>query len=398
MAGPHVETTAYPAADLDRRFHAFLIDRLLAWGVYAAAGWVAWAAWFRNDSILPGVLLVLGVVLVVGLASAAVVGVTGTSPGRAATGLRVVQVGTGTPIGVGPALLRALIVGAATLPTFGLGVATLAQTAALDPTRQRRGWHDRLARSIVVDVRPAPADTETVGEAPRPIVNLTAMRLVPARPADLQPPAPAPKAPPAAAVAAAQSGPAAPAEGRRRRGRRAAVAPSDPQGPPPGPPPGWLPPGPPPQAAPPVTPPPVTPPPSTPAYDPDRTVVRGPGGDPPPAPPQPVARWRVRFDTGETFLVEGLGLIGRRPEPRAGEPVRHLVALPSKDLSLSKTHAQFQVAPDGVLVVMDRGSTNGSTLVRSGVARSLPVGRPTTLVTGDEVKFGDRSMQVFREG
>ncbi len=68
--------------------------------------------------------------------------------------------------------------------------------------------------------------------------------------------------------------------------------------------------------------------------------------------------------------------------------------LPSEDMSVSKTHAQFQVAADGVLVVMDRGSTNGSMLVRSGVARELPPGRPTTLLTGDVVRFGDRSMTV----
>ena len=88
-----------------------------------------------------------------------------------------------------------------------------------------------------------------------------------------------------------------------------------------------------------------------------------------------VVGWRVTFDTGETFLVEGLALVGRRPEGRPGEPVRHLVPLPSEDMSVSKTHAQFQVAADGVLVVMDRGSTNGSMLVRSGVARELPAGQ-----------------------
>ena len=65
------------------------------------------------------------------------------------------------------------------------------------------------------------------------------------------------------------------------------------------------------------------------------------------AAPAGPARWRVTFDNGETFVVEGLALVGRRPEPRPGEPVRHLVPLPSGDMSLSKTHAQFQVAPDG---------------------------------------------------
>ena len=65
--------------------------------------------------------------------------------------------------------------------------------------------------------------------------------------------------------------------------------------------------------------------------------------------------------------------------------------LPSEDMSVSKTHAQFQVAPDGVLVVMDRGSTNGSMLVRQGVVpRAARRASPTTLLPGDLVRFGDR--------
>ena len=66
-------------------------------------------------------------------------------------------------------------------------------------------------------------------------------------------------------------------------------------------------------------------------------------------------------------------------------------------MSLSKTHAQFQVAPDGVLVVMDRGSTNGSVLIRKGVPKDLQAGKPATLLPGDEVAFGDRRMTVARE-
>ena len=110
-----------------------------------------------------------------------------------------------------------------------------------------------------------------------------------------------------------------------------------------------------------------------------------------------MARWRVTFDTGEELEVDGLVLVGRRPEPRSGEPVRTLVALPSDDMSLSKTHAQFQVVPDGALVVMDRGSTNGSVLVRGGLYKRLEGGRPATLKHGDRVRFGDREMTVARE-
>ena len=93
-------------------------------------------------------------------------------------------------------------------------------------------------------------------------------------------------------------------------------------------------------------------------------------------------RWQVTFDTGEQFEVRGLTLVGRRPEPRPGEPVKRLVTLPSDDMSLSKTHAQFQVVPDGALVVMDRGSTNGSILIRAGVTKRLVGGKPATMRDG----------------
>ncbi len=130
-----------------------------------------------------------------------------------------------------------------------------------------------------------------------------------------------------------------------------------------------------------------------PAVDPaaaGRTVVRGSAST-------SGLRWRVAFDTGDSFVVEGLGIVGRRPEARQGEPVRHVVPLPSADMSVSKTHAQFHLAPDGVLVVMDRGSTNGSVLTRQGVSRDLAAGKPATLLDGDRVRFGDREMTVTRE-
>ena len=93
----------------------------------------------------------------------------------------MVHHGTGTPIGFGPALLRSLVLGVAGLPTFGIGLATLAWTAVEDRGRQRRGWHDHLTNTVVVDVRPVVEVADTaVDEGPRHIVNLTAMRLVPA--------------------------------------------------------------------------------------------------------------------------------------------------------------------------------------------------------------------------
>jgi uncharacterized RDD family membrane protein YckC len=373
---------SYPAAELDRRFYAFAIDRLLAWTVYAGAGYAAYRFLIEPGDTWAGIAVIAGVVLVVGLAFAIVLGVAGVSPGKALVGLRVVRHEDGRPIGVPAAVLRTIVLGVAALPTFGLGVATLAWTAVMDPSGRRRGAHDRMTGAVVVDVRPQPQQEEEVDERPRQIVNLTAMRLMPSPqeqpvepPASVPAPAPAPEPAPQPAPA-----PVAPVTGRH--------------------------------AAPPVAPAPAAAPAPAPAAP---APSARPVPDYPPPPPsavpgQPIATqrrvdatappaiWRVSFDTGETFVVEGLALVGRRPEARGGEPVRHLVPLRSTDMSLSKTHAQFQVVPDGALVVMDRGSTNGSVVIRRGVSKPLTAGRPATLLDGDTVRFGDRSMSVSREG
>src|SRR5262249_33535851 len=202
--------------------------------------------------------------------------------------------------------------------------------------------HDHLVSSIVVDTRPVPVVVEAEDAGPRHVVNLTAMRLLPAR----RTPGPDPASVPARAPS---------------RPRHAApVAPDALAG---------------------------------------RTTVRG-AADAGPEPTVPVAlpasTWGLAFDTGERVVVDTLVLVGRRPEPRAGEQGARLVALPSADMSVSKTHAQVVVATDGALVVTDRGSTNGSTLVRKGMPRPLTAGRPTTLLDGDVVSLGDRTMTVVR--
>jgi hypothetical protein len=280
-----------------------------------------------------------------------------------AFGLRGVHLGSGLPVGVGRSLLRSVVLALASVPTFALGLATLAWTAVEDRGRQRRGWHDHLAHSVVVDVRPVDPYVEEVDEGPRHVVNLTAMRLIPAPPVE-------PAAPPRR-VNPEQST------------RRTPIPPQAQQ--PPAPQQTQQPPAQRPASIPSLQP-------SRPPADDGRTAVRSVPGGPPTGP-----RWRVIFDNGETFVVEGLALVGRRPEPRSGEQVQNLVPLTSADMSVSKTHAQFGPASDGVLVVMDRGSTNGSVLIRQGVSRPLTAGKPATLVDGDTVSFGDRQMAVRRE-
>lgn len=401
-----------------------------------------------------------------------VTGSVGVTPGKALTGLRVVHEGTGTPIGVPAGLLRSLVLGVGTVPTFGLGLATVAWTVVADPRRERRGWHDQIASSVVVDIRPEPAPAPAGEERPRHVVNLTAMRLIPAEPT-LPPrtqaqgqaqgpagdvtirsatgplrPAPGPSvllAPASAPPGTARREPLRPAStpggvpgvggaassspqsasvpgapdravdavdaahgaagssvhravgdashgashgaedrGGHRVGPGEAVAP--PLGGASNEPSESLAPAPavhsPPAGA------------STP-HEGGRTVARTTRRAPATPGPHPV--WRVVFDSGETFVVGGLTLIGRRPEARSGEVADRLVALPSPEMSVSKTHAQVTVASDGVLVLLDRGSTNGTVLHRKGIVKPVSPGKATTLLEDDRVRFGDREMTVIRE-
>lgn len=318
---PAAAGTHLSPADLERRYYAHVVDRGLAWASYAAVAGLA--GWLLDGPV--AVLLVgLGWVLLVQVGLAVLLGLRALSPGKALLGLRAVSERTGDPVGLGPALLRALVVGLAGPPTLLLGAAMLAWTSAADRGRRRRGWHDHLAGTLVVDLRPAPERVEADEVRPRGIVNLTAMRLVPppARPASTPPTARPP--------------------GARRR-----AVPTD------------------------------TP-----------TASSSPA----------TTGWVVELDSGDRISIEGLALLGRAPVAHAGDRVRHLVPLRSQDMSVSKTHAQLEVAPDGALVVMDRGSTNGSVVVRAGVARELAAGRPVTLLDGDVVRLGDRALRVGRAG
>jgi uncharacterized RDD family membrane protein YckC len=334
-------------ADVDRRFYAFAMDRLIAWGIDLAVALVVQHYLLARGHVLLGIGAIVATVLLVGLVFAVMLGVTASTPGTSFLGLRVVRATTGEPLGVGPALLRTAVLGLAAVP-FGFGLAALAWTAVADTSRLRRGWHDHLVSSIVLDVRPLPVARESDDSGPRHVVNLTAMRLVPAR---RTPPAPDPAQVPARAPS---------------RPRHAA---------------------------------------SEPALEPsERTTVRDlslaqDAGVPATAETTatPVS-WGLAFDTGERVVVDTLVLVGRHPEARAGEQGARLVTLPSADMSVSKTHAQVVVAPDGALVVTDRGSTNGSVLRRQGVAKPLTAGRPATLLDGDVVSVGDRTMTVVRLG
>ena len=340
--GPAVlPAAAVRPADLERRLHAYALDRVAGWGLPLglAAALVAGEAATWLVLLAP---LLLGVALVV--LGAALLSSRGATPGMALLGLRVeTQSGALT---LPDAVRRQAVLALAGPPTFGLGLATLAWTAAADASR-RRGWHDELVGTVVVDARPVP-EVEAAAERPQPIVNLTAMRLVPPEPASTPPDASVtPATVTGEPVPTPTPEPRTPAPGRRRAAAPAATRAPEPVEP--------------------------------------RRAAR------------PETRWRATADTGETVLVRGLTLFGRGPQPREGESVADLVALESADMSVSKTHAQLQLSDDGSLVVMDRGSTNGSVLIRQAVPRHLSPGRPVTLLDGDVLRLGDRVLEISSE-
>ena len=292
------EAPTFPAASLDRRFYAFAIDRLIAWPLIAAAAFAAYWFFFSEDRI--------GARhradrrrrrRALGRDARSLLGLMGISPGKALLGLRVVHLGSGTPIGMGPALLRTLIVGASALPTFGLGLATLAWTAVMDPGHQRRGWHDN------VDQLDRRRRTPGAGRGGRGRPRAAARR---------QPDRDA--AGPGAAARAGRRSRAAPRDRPRPRrpypsnSHRITAPERRPEQPAPQPPapnggrPGVLAP----------TPRPTTPPDEAPA---ERTRPRAQDA----GSAALAGHLRRRF---ETFVVEGLALVGRRPEPRPGEPVQ----------------------------------------------------------------------------
>jgi uncharacterized RDD family membrane protein YckC len=114
----------------------------------------------------------------------------------------------------------------------------------------------------------------------------------------------------------------------------------------------------------------------------------------PPTPPAQPAPSTIVFDTGIRFEVSRDGLIGRNPEPRAGESGLELLSVPDDTLSVSKTHAAFGIDAQGFWV-SDRDSRNG-VAIRSvdGESTIVSAGERSYVRAGDTVFIGQRSFVV----
>ena len=223
-SGTEELTTEHLVGGADRRFYAFVLDRLLAWGLYAAAR--------RTPRTPPDRA---GPALgrrrrhrrhgAAGLAAhrAARRALRGSRRARRCVGLRVLSAEDARPIGVGRA--RCCAPSSSAWPRCR-------PSASARPRWPGPRWWTRPAGaaagttcgagSVVVDVRPVPVVEEPEDEAPRQVVNLTAMRLVPASPT---PPRRIPTRGQAAArtAARAEPRPAGPADGHAAAGARLAA-------------------------------------------------------------------------------------------------------------------------------------------------------------------------------
>jgi hypothetical protein len=120
------------------------------------------------------------------------------------------------------------------------------------------------------------------------------------------------------------------------------------------------------------------------------------------APTAPPARsvlegWVAELDDGREIRIEGLVLLGRNPQPDAGEEDAQLIKLADESRTVSKTHLALGVDDAGLFVV-DRGSTNGSTVTTPRrTATRCPAHTAVSVVEGSIVSIGDHWLRIRRD-
>lgn len=318
------------------------------------------------------------------------------TPGMRLMKIQVVGLRDGRPIGWGRFAVRELVLLALTVTVVGL----LVMLYLLVRQPRHQGWPDLLAETVVIKERPlAPPQARAQADRPAPPAVSNAAR-----------PAPAPAASSATKAALAPLTPpgAQPAPSRQpvssRQPAPARPSPQSPTSPP----------------EPAARPTPLTPP--VPSAQPVRSpqpvsAQSAPAGSSAvaaaqpkvgprpvvtiasPQEPEPAARpttaaSRVVLDDGRTLEVTGLVLLGRNPQPRAGEESAELVKVADETRTVSKTHLALGVDARGIYVV-DRGSTNGSTVTdTSGVSRLCMAGEVVRVADGNIVSFGEHWLRV----
>ncbi|WP_308036440.1 RDD family protein [Arthrobacter sp. zg-Y1110] len=303
---------------------------------------------------------------------------SGKTPGNLALGIRTTG-GNGLAPGLVPVLLRNALLGLSGVVVVGPVV--LLVSNLWDKNHQRQGWHDKVAGTLVVDVRAgrdplltggirtagsaAPEQSAGPSSTPTAVPAAGPVTAVPGFPASAVPQT---ASSPFQTVPAATAGaPAAPAPVSPRRAAAAALTA------------GALP-----------APVPAPAPADVPQHPDDELEMT-----------RVAARHRstgvlVQFDDGAAVVVTGTALLGRNPATKPQETVGQLLDFADMGRSVSKTHLHLQADPNGVWVT-DRNSTNGSAVVTAqGLREELEPLRPVLAPVGSTVFFGDRSFTVSR--
>ena len=346
-------------APLGRRLVAQLVDAV----VPAVLGLVAYAVGDDGPGVsaasVIAVLLIIAWCLLVWWMFAT----RAAGPGMRLMKLQLVGFTNGRPIGWGRFLVRSLVLALLTATVVGL----LVMLVFLLRHPRHQGWHDLAANSVVIVERPlaprsrpaaAASSAGTPGKEPAPSKVAAGAGAAGGPGRD-----PLPTSVPASALPMAPSG------------AEVGLAP--------------LAPG---QVAAGRVPPPVAGATAVPAESPEETTQPGTV----PAAAETDQRWVAVLDDGREVPVRGLVLLGRNPQPRPGEEGAELIKVADESRTVSKSHLALDVDAGGLFVV-DRGSTNGSTVTTADgrVSRCVP-GDAVRADEGSVVSMGDHWLTLRR--
>jgi hypothetical protein len=102
------------------------------------------------------------------------------------------------------------------------------------------------------------------------------------------------------------------------------------------------------------------------------------------------------LDDGRRVTIERLVLLGRNPRPQPGEEDAQLVKLADETRTVSKLHLAIGLDQAGLYVV-DRGSTNGSTVTSpGGASKRCQPGDVVYVSAGTIVSMGDHWLEIRR--
>lgn len=307
------------------------------------------ASLLRSADFVAGLVLYAigqGLVSILLLVQLLLHGLRGATLGKAATGIRSVNVAGFTRPGFWRVVLRALVLWLALAVIPVIGAIPFLLSPLWDRERRGRGWLDRLGRNWLVDTRHGlnPLDAKALRHARKQATS-----------------APPPATTPLPSLSTSTNGAVSPFVPRDRSSSGViGVRPHDTD-----------------DAREPWSPPARIEPPEP------REVA---------APAVPIAM--LILDDGRRVAIDRDGVFGRDPQIADEGEHRQLLELPDDTSQLSKTHGEFGLDADGFWL-RDRGSVNGTLVAAPGEAAvPLVPWERTHIRRGSRIEVGARSFTV----